>query len=143
MLHNLWVTNGGHIDLLKFCNCILGGLVAITAGSNVLSPWTTMLTGAGAVFAYQYASARVKKYKIDDVVDAFAVHGCCGAWGCIAVGLFHGQGPTHHRLPRQLLSQVLAVLVLGTLSFAPIWTVATILNRNGLLLLRGRGGERH
>merc|ERR1711998_96797 len=44
--------------------------------------------GFVGAFVYHAASCMMRKLKIDDPLDAFAVHGACGAWGCIATGLF-------------------------------------------------------
>jgi len=70
------------------CNSILGGLVSITAGCSVLSPPSAILAGFIGAIVYHAASCLMRKLKIDDPLDAFAVHGACGAWGCIAAGLF-------------------------------------------------------
>ena len=75
-------------DLGQMCNGILAGLVSITAGCSVVDSWASIVIGAigGAIC---FASSRtLVKFKIDDPLDAFPVHGACGAWGCIAVGLF-------------------------------------------------------
>jgi len=76
------------LDVGGFCNGILAGLVSITAGCSFVKPWEAILIGAIGGFAYQGASMLLKILRIDDVVDAFPVHGVCGIWGVLAVGLF-------------------------------------------------------
>lgn len=76
------------LDVAGFCNGILAGLVGITAGCANVKPWEAVLIGWAAGLVYQLASMTVSKFKIDDVVDAFAVHGACGIWGVLALGLF-------------------------------------------------------
>merc|ERR1719473_2066741 len=76
------------LDVAGFCNGILAGLVAITAGCAFVKPWEAVLIGLIAGVVYQTASMLVSKFKIDDVVDAFAVHGACGCWGVLSLGLF-------------------------------------------------------
>merc|ERR1711988_1257857 len=71
------------------CNGILGGLVSITAGCSVTLPWSAVLIGFIGGFVYFGSSKCVLKLcKIDDPLDAFAVHGACGFWGVFATGLF-------------------------------------------------------
>jgi len=76
------------LDVGGFCNGILAGLVAITAGCNAVKPWEALLIGLVGGCVYQGASTLMKKLQIDDVVDAVAVHGACGVWGLIALGFF-------------------------------------------------------
>jgi Amt family ammonium transporter len=76
------------LDVGGFCNGILAGLVAITAGCAVVRPWEALLIGFIGGFVYQGASMLLQKLKIDDVVDAFAVHGATGFWGLLALGFF-------------------------------------------------------
>lgn len=69
-------------------NGVLGGLVGITAGCATVEPWAAIVIGAvGAVVMYVGILA-LDRFKIDDPVGAFPVHGCAGLWGVIAVGLF-------------------------------------------------------
>jgi len=75
-------------DIAHTCNSLLGGLVGITAGCSVLTPQHAILTGMISALVYHMGSCMMRKLKIDDPLDAFAVHGACGFWGCIAVGLF-------------------------------------------------------
>jgi Amt family ammonium transporter len=76
------------LDVPAFCNGILAGLVSITAGCAFVKPWEAVIIGFLGAFVYIGASTLLKKLKIDDVVDAFPVHGACGIWGVLAVGLF-------------------------------------------------------
>eukprot|EP00326_Haptolina_ericina_P036091 CAMPEP_0181250950 /NCGR_PEP_ID=MMETSP1096-20121128/46598_1 /TAXON_ID=156174 ORGANISM="Chrysochromulina ericina, Strain CCMP281" /NCGR_SAMPLE_ID=MMETSP1096 /ASSEMBLY_ACC=CAM_ASM_000453 /LENGTH=397 /DNA_ID=CAMNT_0023348463 /DNA_START=1 /DNA_END=1194 /DNA_ORIENTATION=- len=78
----------GVYDLGHTCNSLLGGLVGITAGCASVPVWASIIIGFCAAFIYHGASCLMRKLKIDDPLDAFAVHGACGFWGLIAVGLF-------------------------------------------------------
>lgn len=78
--------NQGDIGLM--CNGILAGLVAITAGCNCIHPLWTLLIGVVAGILVKLTSNFLKYLRIDDPLDAFAVHGVNGMWGVISVGLF-------------------------------------------------------
>lgn len=75
-------------DLSMFLNGILGGLVGITAGADVMSVTDSIVIGfiAGALIVL--GVALVDKLKLDDPVGAIAVHLICGIWGTLAVGIF-------------------------------------------------------
>ncbi|WP_372792506.1 ammonium transporter [Lutibacter sp.] len=75
-------------DLSMFLNGILGGLVGITAGADIMSVTDSILIGfiAGALIVT--GVALVDKLKLDDPVGAIAVHLICGIWGTLAVGIF-------------------------------------------------------
>jgi len=75
-------------DLGALSNGILAGLVSITAGCATVLPWHAMLIGIIGGLVYIGGSRLELKLKIDDPLDAFAVHGCCGFWACIATALF-------------------------------------------------------
>jgi len=75
-------------DVSAVCNGVLGGLVSITAGCVVMDPWAAIVTGVIGGFVYTGASKLLLKLKVDDPLDAFAVHGACGFWGVAAVGFF-------------------------------------------------------
>mmetsp|Transcript_67472 Transcript_67472/g.177602 ORF Transcript_67472/g.177602 Transcript_67472/m.177602 type:complete len:164 (+) Transcript_67472:2-493(+) len=70
------------------CNGILAGLVSITAGCGNVECGSAVLIGIVGAFFYQGASSLLVKIKIDDPIDAFAVHGACGAWGVLAAAFF-------------------------------------------------------
>lgn len=67
----------------------LAGLVAICAGSDVVSPLGALVIGlvAGALFVKAFTWTQ-KTLKIDDVLGVWPLHGLCGVWGAIAVGIF-------------------------------------------------------
>jgi Amt family ammonium transporter len=67
----------------------LAGLVAVCAGSDVMHPLGALVTGgvAGAIFVTLFTAAQ-NKWKIDDVLGVWPLHGLCGTWGGIACGIF-------------------------------------------------------
>ncbi len=67
----------------------LAGLVAICAGSDIMHPIGALLTGgvAGALFVWTFTLAQ-NKWRIDDVLGVWPLHGLCGAWGGLAAGIF-------------------------------------------------------
>ena len=70
----------------------LAGLVAVCAGSDVMHPLGALLTGgvAGALFVWLFTLTQ-NRWKIDDVLGVWPLHGLCGAWGGIAAGIFGSQ----------------------------------------------------
>ena len=79
----------GKPDVSMTLNGILGGLVAITAPCDVVSPVDSVIIGVvGGVLMCLAIPFIDSKLKIDDPVGAISVHGVCGLWGTIAVGLF-------------------------------------------------------
>lgn len=77
-----------NLDLTMFLNGILGGLVGITAGADVISPTNAILVGAIAGVLIVFAVSFIDALKLDDPVGAIAVHLICGIWGTLAVGIF-------------------------------------------------------
>jgi len=67
----------------------LAGLVAVCAGSDVMHPVGALVTGAvaGGLFVWTFTLTQ-NKWKIDDVLGVWPLHGLCGAWGGIACGIF-------------------------------------------------------
>jgi Amt family ammonium transporter len=70
-------------------NGALAGLVAICAGSDVVQPIGALAIGAiaGAIFVYLFTFVQ-HRLRLDDVLGVWPLHGVCGAWGGIAVGIF-------------------------------------------------------
>lgn len=67
----------------------LAGLVAVCAGSDLMHPLGALMTGgiAGAIFVWMFTFTQ-NKWKIDDVLGVWPLHGLCGAWGGLAAGIF-------------------------------------------------------
>ncbi|MEO7009659.1 MAG: ammonium transporter [Caldimonas sp.] len=91
----------------------LAGLVAICAGSDVMHPLGALVTGgtAGAIFVLMFTLTQ-NRWKIDDVLGVWPLHGLCGAWGGIAAGIFGlsalgGRGGVN--LGAQLIGTVLGI----------------------------------
>ena len=91
----------------------LAGLVAVCAGSDLMHPIGAFVVGgvAGAVFVYMFTLVQ-NKWKIDDVLGVWPLHGLCGTWGGIAAGLFGSQalgGLGGINLGAQLIGTLLGV----------------------------------
>ena len=67
----------------------LAGLVAVCAGSDLMHPAGALVTGlvAGAMFVWLFTVTQ-NRWRIDDVLGVWPLHGLCGAWGGIAAGIF-------------------------------------------------------
>ena len=70
----------------------LAGLVAVCAGSDLMHPLGALVVGgvAGAVFVLMFTLTQ-NKWKIDDVLGVWPLHGLCGTWGGVAAGIFGSQ----------------------------------------------------
>jgi Amt family ammonium transporter len=80
-------TSGSRLLRLT-ANGMLAGLVAITAPSGFVAPWAALLIGAIAgVLVVESVIFIERVLKIDDPVGAISVHGTCGLWGVISLGL--------------------------------------------------------
>jgi len=93
----------------------LAGLVAICAGSDLMHPVGALVTGlvAGALFVWAFTATQVK-WRIDDVLGVWPLHGLCGVWGGIACGIFGQQmlgGLGGVSLVSQLIGTGLGVVV--------------------------------
>ncbi|CAM3654187.1 ammonium transporter [Polynucleobacter arcticus] len=67
----------------------LAGLVAVCAGSDLMHPMGALVVGliAGALFVYMFTLVQ-NRWKIDDVLGVWPLHGLCGLWGGLAAGIF-------------------------------------------------------
>ncbi|WP_151981474.1 ammonium transporter [Acinetobacter guerrae] len=93
----------------------LAGLVAICAGSDVVHPFGALMIGliAGVIFVKLFTYTQ-NKLKIDDVLGVWPLHGVCGVFGGLAVGVFGQQwlgGLGHVSFMSQLIGSVLAVSI--------------------------------
>jgi len=76
-------------DVAMACNGLLGGLVAITAPCAFVTPLAAVMIGVIAgLIVVAAVLVLERRFRIDDPVGAIAVHGVCGIWGTLAVGIF-------------------------------------------------------
>ena len=122
-------------DPAMMCNGFLAGLVAITAPCAFVTPIGAALIGVVAGVLVIYSSIFFENMGVDDVAGAISVHGSCGAWGVISVGLFacgeYGAGFNGIPTPvtglfygggaGQLLMQFIDLAVLVTWAFAVMY----------------------
>lgn len=97
-----------NLDLTMFLNGILGGLVGITAGADLMSPNEAIVIGFLAGILIVLGVAFIDKLRLDDPVGAVTVHLICGIWGTLAVGLFGSKAGGG-----QFLTQLYGVLIVG------------------------------
>ena len=116
------------VDITMVINGVLAGLVAITAGCNVVSPNSALIIGLVAGTLVDMAVVIVDNMKIDDPVGAIAVHGINGFFGTIAVGLFSEKnGLFITGETSQLFIQFIGVAVISIFSFGLTFTIFKIL----------------
>ena len=84
-------------DVGAVCNGVLGGLVSISAACSTVYPWAAVLIGAiGGCVCFGASRLVLHVLKVDDPLDAFAVHGACGFWGCLATALLTAPAYAYH-----------------------------------------------
>ena len=106
----------GKADIEMGANGSLGGLVGITAGCAYVDTWAAVVIGLLAGVIMIFGVGFIKNIlKVDDPVGAVTVHGICGAWGLLAVGIFaSGHNEVEGLIagnPEQLIPQVVGMLV--------------------------------
>ena len=108
-------------DITMILNGALGGLVAITAGADVVSPISALIIGAiGGALVY-YAVPFIDRLKIDDPVGALSVHLVNGIWGTLATGIF-GKNVS-------LIAQIKGIIVVGIFAFVASYIILFIINK--------------
>jgi len=117
----------GQPDLSMAMNGALAGLVGITAPCAYVEPWAAAVIGAIAGFLVVRGVALLDRLQIDDPVGAVPVHGLCGVWGTLAVGIFgkSALGLAHDGLIYSGNPMQLGIQVVGSLS-ALLFVVATM-----------------
>jgi hypothetical protein len=78
-------------DSWALLNGMLAGLVAITPACATVEPYMAIVIGITSVYAYIIAEYLISKARVDDVVDAAAVHLGCGLWGTLATAVLSNQ----------------------------------------------------
>ncbi|MCO5556438.1 hypothetical protein L7F22_009987 [Adiantum nelumboides] len=103
----------GHWNVLDVCNGLLGGLAAITAGCAVVEPWAAILCGFVSAWVLMGLNILANKVKFDDPLEAAQLHGGCGAWGLLFVGLFANEDYLKEVYGRMSLAYTPHGLLLG------------------------------
>lgn len=136
----LVITKRGFL-ITVIVNGALGGLVSVTGGADVISPFYAGITGFIAGVIIVLSTSVLNQFRIDDVVGAVSVHAFCGSWGTLAVGLFYtGDLFNVERIATQVIG-IVAALVWGvgasmilfwSLNRVSILRVNTQIERRGL-----------
>lgn len=105
-----------NLDVSMFLNGILGGLVGITAGADLMSPIEAIAIGIVSGVVIVLAVSAIDKLRLDDPVGAVAVHLFCGIWGTLAVGIFGDLAGWS-----QFLYQLTGVVVIGAFCCVTAW----------------------
>ncbi len=108
----------GKPDFSMTLNGTLAGLVGITAGCNVISPSGSVVVGAIAGVIVVFGIQLLDRARIDDPVGAITVHGICGVWGTLAVGLFGGAN---------FVTQLIGTVSISGLAFVSGYVVFLVL----------------
>ena len=111
----------------------LAGLVAVCAGSDLMHPVGALITGliAGGLFVHLFTITQ-NRWKIDDVLGVWPLHGLCGAWGGLAAGIFGIQslgGMGGVSFVAQLIGTLAAIVVAlagGTIVYGTLKTLVGI-----------------
>lgn len=107
-------------DLSMALNGALAGLVGITAGADAISPFWSIVVGLIAGVLVVFSIVFFDKVKIDDPVGAISVHGVCGIWGTLAVGIFGG---------KDFFAQLIGALSVSLFAFIFAYIVFFILKK--------------
>ena len=128
MLYSHW--RYGRIEVEELINGSIAGLVAITACCNFVTTPLAVVIGATGAMVAQLVSQYLKKWRIDDAVDAVAIHGGAGIWGTLCVALFGQLELVATDLNRlsQLGVQLLGITVACIWAFGFSWLLLRLLN---------------
>ena len=108
------------VDLLSVLNGAIGGLVAITAGPDMVHHgWAIVIGGIGGLVS-TVGMRMLEKWKIDDVVGAIPAHLFAGVWGTLAVCIASGG---------DLLTQAVGILSIGVFAFGMSYIIWTVLDK--------------
>lgn len=112
------------LDLSMVLNGILGGLVGITAGADLMSPNEAIIIGLISGTAVVFAVVFFDKIKVDDPVGATSVHLVCGILGTAFVGIFGAKAGVS-----QLISQLIGIGAIAAFVFPASYIIFTIISK--------------
>ncbi len=119
---------------VAFASGVIAGLVAITPAAGFVDPLAALIIGAVAgVWSWYWVSFRIRK-GLDEVLDAWAVHGMSGVWGSLATGIFAnpkigGASGLIYGNVHQFLAQIYATIAAMAWSFTISLILAFILDK--------------
>ncbi len=110
----------------------VAGLVAITPGAGYVEVMPALIIGIVAAIVSFFATELRIRYKVDDSLDVWAIHGMSGTWGALAVGLFASttlaSGGLINGNPGQFVSQVIATVVTWIYAFGMTWIIFKVID---------------
>ena len=127
------------VDAISIANSILSGLVAMTCGADCISPNLSIVIGIGGMVSYKLGAVFLEWAKLDDIVEAFAVHGAAGIWGTLAVGFLH---PTEGLLTSGfhkfdlLVSQLIGTVSIFALTLLTVLPFVMLLGHRRMLRVK-------
>ena len=122
--------SGGQLSLIAaLVGGCLAGLVAITAGANVLGPWSALLLGLAAGWLFGIGHDLCIKLQIDDALMAFPVHGLGGGLGIVATPLLARSGSFDHGRLAQTGIQLGGIVIVGLWAAAISFIVFAVLRK--------------
>ena len=110
----------GRVDLLAGLNGAIAGLVSITAGPDITSPYWAIIIGAVGAVICTAGLKLLERLEVDDVVGAVPAHLFAGAWGTIATAIAAGAN---------IGVQLLGVVAVGAFAFATSWITWLVLEK--------------
>ena len=113
----------------------LCGVISAAAGLDIWDPSLAFCVGFVGGIIGPMAAQFLDKMKIDDAVGAVSVHGVCGMWGLLAVGIFMGGYPTHAEgiPPISFYGQFMGMIVMILIGFVPGYVLSLIFKVCGVL----------
>ena len=125
----------GKPDLSMAMNGALAGLVAVTAPCAYIEPWAAIAIGAIAGYVVVRGVELLDKLQIDDPVGAFPVHGICGIWGTLSLGIFGkaslglaNDGFVYGGNPMQFGIQMVGVVSVVSFVVVSMWVVFKVID---------------
>lgn len=116
------------IEVEELINGSLAGLVGVTASCHLVSTPMALIIGITSAGVTNLVSFSLKRWGIDDAVDAIAVHGGAGLWGTICVGLFGDLELLNLSRGNQLMVQLLGVTIAFLWAFGLTFVLLKVVN---------------
>jgi Amt family ammonium transporter len=123
----------GKPDLSMGLNGILAGLVSITACADCMSPMWSMVIGAIGGVLVIAGILLLDKLQIDDPVGAWPVHGLCGIWGCLAIGIIPNSHAGASPPKTDFMTQLIGTGSICLWSFVTMFIFFSLLKMIGIL----------